>query len=264
MAIVGLAIAATAHAAAAERKARPMKYIFVDRHTILVGRSTSRASAIEVHDLDGLRHVAHGAGFGRSYPDRRLIVRRADPARAARHVLIIDADVDAERVADIVEMFEEPVALVVTDDHGARTLGVTLGRASDDDPSAIRARSRMSLSQVLAVVDVTMENDEPVSVTVRARHPRAGQWLQPRVRGGTPSLRAKVLTCYQLELFDDPSIRGELTLELDVTADGTVTGARAYGVPQVAPCAVRQARTLLFPAPPSGTATVMYALTLHP
>jgi hypothetical protein len=210
---LALSLVAATGAASAERRRKPLRYIFVEPDSLYVGRAPAIATAMDVVDADGLRRVLPDAGFGNSYPHRRFLAWHGDAARA-RYVLVVDPTVDAKRVMDVIEMFEEPVAIAVKGEHGVRASSVVMGRATDDDASphqllidrststlydsadgrvkavadvdasavGVRAKTASAFSAVLASLEALEASDQAIPVTIIAAHPR--ERLQPAARFG--------------------------------------------------------------------------------
>ncbi len=68
-----------------------------------------------------------------------------------------------------------------------------------------------------------------------------------------------VRTCYERELGHDAALRGEITVRLRVEADGSVSETTSGGdaaLLRVGRCIEEALRTLRFPAPTGGAATV--------
>jgi hypothetical protein len=76
-----------------------------------------------------------------------------------------------------------------------------------------------------------------------------------------------VRTCYEREVQRDPTLRGEITVRLRVEDDGAVSETSAGGDPsllRVGRCIEEALRTLTFPRPTGGPATVAAPFVFQP
>jgi hypothetical protein len=123
------------------------------------------------------------------------------------------------------------------------------------------------------------------------KRPRKAKAHRPRSRNTRPSTRSRaqrstgrlprqiisrvvsrkrgaIGACYRKGLASNPGLKGRVSVKIVIGSSGAVTSARDAGssLPdrRVVGCIVGQMRTLTFPAPRGGSATVVYPFDLHP
>ncbi|MBK9037043.1 MAG: AgmX/PglI C-terminal domain-containing protein [Myxococcales bacterium] len=89
-----------------------------------------------------------------------------------------------------------------------------------------------------------------------------GGLSEAAVRGVIKRSLGRITYCYEQSLLGDPTLAGQLTVQLEIGPDGQVTAADAAGFHQeIASCVAASVRAIVFPRPARGSVRVTQPIT---